>query len=363
VVPLQVRRSEKLRAVRRLADCHPRDDRSRAGIRRSLWVYEMACLLENIILRHLYRFLPFRRLAIFVASLTWLWQAGCLFCVLEGTQISTPNGNVPVEKLRVGQTVVSMSPDGREFPVRVVAISSALVLRNLELRVEGIDRVLAVTAGHPIATEWGWVEAGMIRAGDMIRTRQGLRKVVHVSVRRGTRRAYDVTIGPDGCFFAENVFVNNKSLLMPPTVDRVAGTYFGYLSNGPQWFCRLRLSPNMRGLCAIGGGGWTRTSLYEVESWKLTGARIEISLCPISASGKGRTMTMVGQTYGGAMNLEVRMLAYPGKYDRFHLELFPEREFESMLVELRQAMSFPDGENHRRQAPCDSPPEPVEMGD
>lgn len=72
-------------------------------------------------------------------------------CFVRGTRISTPEGEVPVEKIREGQEIVTDTG-----PRRVLDISRREAYALVELRLSS-GRVLRCTPEHPIFTDVGWV--------------------------------------------------------------------------------------------------------------------------------------------------------------------------------------------------------------
>jgi hypothetical protein len=92
----------------------------------------------------------------------------CLYCVEQGTFITTPNGAIPVEEIQEGDAVVSYDTNS-DSPVigHVSALASREVDEIYEIQVG--SRVLYVSAEHPIYTKHrGWVEARHLSFDDEV---------------------------------------------------------------------------------------------------------------------------------------------------------------------------------------------------
>ena len=87
-------------------------------------------------------------------------------CVEQGTQVLTPSGPVPIERLKPGDTV--LGADRKTIlPVTVRSLMQVQPGEYLELSVNG--RILRVTDEHPIETAPGvFRSASHLRQGDRI---------------------------------------------------------------------------------------------------------------------------------------------------------------------------------------------------
>ena len=82
------------------------------------------------------------------------------WCFIAGTLIATPNGDVPIERLSIGDEVITSSGVGKV---------SALGERKTELAtVHYGDRTLTGSLDHPIYTQRGWVELSNLRSDDIL---------------------------------------------------------------------------------------------------------------------------------------------------------------------------------------------------
>lgn len=112
--------------------------------------------------------LPYSRSCDFVApSHASGCAMSCAYCVVEGTLIATPTGEVPVEQIRDGDEVFAYGSSSERLVIaRVCGTAAREVEEVIEIQVGG--RVLRVTAEHPILTRRGWVEAGGLTEDDEV---------------------------------------------------------------------------------------------------------------------------------------------------------------------------------------------------
>jgi hypothetical protein len=184
-----------------------------------------------------------RTLAMLAAMLCVSFTLGCsgpVMCILEGSQVATPRGDVPIESLRVGDQVITRV-DGTETIGKVTWTKAAPSREHLEIALENAS-TLRVTDQHPIATPDGFIKAGKLTSGDTVLTRSGQSVIKSVSQRRAAATIYDLSIEPGNVFFAEGVLVHNKSFARPPLVKKFAGIWLGLGPNG--FDQRLEIRPD-----------------------------------------------------------------------------------------------------------------------
>lgn len=87
-------------------------------------------------------------------------------CFPEGTPVSTPRGNIPIENLYVGQPVHTATGVGE-----IEAISARPATRLIEIEVED-GTVVQCTANHPLFTSDGWVRAEALEVGACVIRRE-----------------------------------------------------------------------------------------------------------------------------------------------------------------------------------------------
>ncbi len=121
------------------------------------------------------------------AEATGKKTGGC--CFVAGTPVHTNHGDVPVEKVEVGDEVQSRNREtGKLESERVTELTPLHKNQLVELRVEGEHDSLRPSIDHPFWVRRGnlpnerWIVAGNIRVGDLLKTVQGTwRRVVTIT--------------------------------------------------------------------------------------------------------------------------------------------------------------------------------------
>jgi hypothetical protein len=139
-------------------------------------------------------------------------------CIVEGEQIITPLGTIPVEEISVDDKVISVSASGEQVISLVVAKQTASSDSYIELILDGQEESLRVTSAHPIATLSCWKRAGDLAVGEWVRTQNELKRVRTVSYRAGPVKVYNITVSPYSNFLAEGILVHNKTIA--PSTDQ-----------------------------------------------------------------------------------------------------------------------------------------------
>ena len=145
-------------------------------------------------------------------------------CVEQGTQVLTPSGPVPIERLKPGDTVLGVDRQTL-LPVTVRSIMRVQPDEYLEISVSG--RVLRVTAEHPIETAPGVFRiASRLRQGDRIILHEDghvagatIASLRHV---QSSKPAYNLLVSPAGTYLANSMVVHNKGCFLPDTPVRTA---------------------------------------------------------------------------------------------------------------------------------------------
>ncbi len=128
-------------------------------------------------------------------------------CFVPGTRIATPDGNRPIESLRLGDTVYGVEPGGRLVATAVAGV----YLNHAVERWLRTDRgVLRTTDEHPLLTADGFVEAGDLGAGDRLATARGLLAVREVGRGAAEVPVYTLKVGGPHTFVADGAIVHNK---------------------------------------------------------------------------------------------------------------------------------------------------------
>ncbi len=141
----------------------------------------------------------------------------CATCFVAGTLVATPHGERAIERLRVGDSVLSEDPTAGKVEaeaVQAVIQDPVSPLLAVEL---GDGSAITTTVTHAFwvdegASKPGWLEAGRLRVGDRLREADGT-EVVVAGLRRNVGRAvvYTLTVAKDHTFFAgaAQVLVHN----------------------------------------------------------------------------------------------------------------------------------------------------------
>jgi RHS repeat-associated protein len=231
----------------------------------------------------------------------------CGLCFAEGTKVNTPEGQVNIEQLRVGDKVRStlldytktdgwtavnaatwrliklrmpnpgdssdvyemellrpldwitktgavkggalevefpeMNLRGRAEVVGILAcpkikpgpgrvVLSTLTHRSpqlMEIKIEGQEQILEPTVTHPFFSEdrRDWVQAGELRVGEMVRTKECPARIAEIKWKPGTHRVYNIEVEADHTYF-----VAKLGILVHNTCGKVVPNPHGKLG-GP----------------------------------------------------------------------------------------------------------------------------------
>ncbi len=143
-------------------------------------------------------------------------------CFPAGTPIRTPDGTRPVETIRAGDVVTSISPDGVEVTRKVQSVFKTWN-RLIEVRTD--DGTLVTTPTQPLALVSGELRAsGELKVGDQIWRWEGhARKAVTVRSVISTGReeaVFNLVLGDSVVFIADGFVVRSK----PPLRDAKSTT-------------------------------------------------------------------------------------------------------------------------------------------
>ena len=147
---------------------------------------------------------------------------GCTPCFPAGITVAARHGTVAIERLTVGDTVLSEDPmTGTVEPERVLAVLDDGVKPLIALDLSDGSRIRA-TANHvfwvdrgPRLRGSGWLQAGQLRPGDVLRTASGGHvRVAAVHWNQGDAPVYTLTVASDHTFFVgtARVLVHNADL-------------------------------------------------------------------------------------------------------------------------------------------------------
>ncbi|TNE47360.1 MAG: hypothetical protein EP343_19490 [Deltaproteobacteria bacterium] len=163
---------------------------------------------------------------IFISSL----HSACVSCFPAGTLILTPKGQISIERLRVGQFVVSYDHQTGKFRKNRVL---ALHRHHFQLygKYEFMNgTTLLSTSEHPIfnTTLDKYVSISSLNTKDAIFTLHKVERTLqflpsHLFQRSkifGIGTVYNLTVGRDHNYFANNILVHNKS--EPPSPNTLS---------------------------------------------------------------------------------------------------------------------------------------------
>ncbi len=137
-------------------------------------------------------------------------------CLAAGTLVDTPLGQVPIERLQVGDAVVGRDAAGQ--PVQATVRAVTVVKPGEFFLLEAGGRVLRATAEHPVQTAPGtWTRADHLAAHATLYTADGPTVLDRVVRQPAAAPAYNLIVSPGGTFFAGGFLVHNKGCFLPDT--------------------------------------------------------------------------------------------------------------------------------------------------
>jgi hypothetical protein len=142
-------------------------------------------------------------------------------CFPAGTAIRTPAGPQPIERLREGDVVTTVGPDGAAAPGTVAAVFTT-TNRLVQVRTEAGD--LVTTTTQPLALAGGGFRAaGELQAGDRVWRWDGRERravtVRSVAPTGREERVFNLILGEPVAFVADGFLVRSK----PPAPVRAGG--------------------------------------------------------------------------------------------------------------------------------------------
>lgn len=145
-------------------------------------------------------------------------------CLVQGTPVLTPSGQVAIENLQPGDTVLGV--DGRSLlPVNVQAVTQVRPDAFYEIVVD--RHALRITAEHPIETAPGVFRiASVLHPGNtvLVTDRGMIRSSTIKSILRkpADLTAYNLLVAPIGTYVADGVVAHNKGCFLPETLIQQA---------------------------------------------------------------------------------------------------------------------------------------------
>lgn len=277
------------------------------------------------------------------------WTTGCIvpLCLVEGTLVSTPTGPIPIEDIRIGQQVTSISETGDEVTGRVVSTVTGNADAYLQIQLvsaAGELHALNVTGSHPLATGTGWKPARQLCSGELIQSREGDWRIRAINAVSRKVRVHDLTVEPHHTFLANGVLVHNKSFAAPPSRDAMLGVWIGQLDDSWNTLMRMELRPDGTGLMACKAGSHD-PRLYEITEWTLDQWELNFKIRQIAPGGNTRVLTMHGKAKGWrSLQLDVRAQEHDTSWDQARVRMRREDDVERDLEALKKRMLSPESQ-------------------
>jgi intein/homing endonuclease len=138
----------------------------------------------------------------------------CTACFIAGTKIKTPDGEIPIERIKEGDSVIAVSPDGKEKTVKVLKTIFHPKATPLHLTASGGYSV-DTTAEHPFMAPSGtFVLAGELSIGDEIMALEsGAARAVRITSIKylvGEVPVYNLEVEAPNTYIANGFVVHNK---------------------------------------------------------------------------------------------------------------------------------------------------------
>lgn len=143
-------------------------------------------------------------------------------CFVAGTEISTPNGKTPIEKIEPGDKVISWNEDTNEIIESTVGKVSKASVNNLVRLTLDNEIVLKVTKKHPFfVKEKGWVTADKLEWGDVCVKQDGSESFIStVEIFEDNTMVYNLhEVEPAHTFYTNDILVHNKCFTFETPIE------------------------------------------------------------------------------------------------------------------------------------------------
>jgi hypothetical protein len=130
-------------------------------------------------------------------------------CFLAGTMIETPTGRKPIEKINIGDIVISFDGESLARSQDPVIDTIKRVARGYFIIKIG-NQYMNVTAEHPIRTINGWTKAGELTVGDVVHCFESTASVSSIEYVETLVVVYNLTVDGNHTYYANGIAVHNK---------------------------------------------------------------------------------------------------------------------------------------------------------
>lgn len=130
-------------------------------------------------------------------------------CFPAGTLISTPNGEIPIENIKVGDMVKAFNNDGKIYNRKVVAIKDITKSEKI-YTIKTSNGNVSSTPKHRYFTQNNeFIEAEKLNVGDCLFTTNGYSKIVEIVIDNRAENVYNFEVEDLHTYFANGFGVHN----------------------------------------------------------------------------------------------------------------------------------------------------------
>lgn len=169
-------------------------------------------------------------------------------CFVKGTSISTPNGQVLVENLRVGDTVLCFNKKGELKESKVLIAKHHQIHQTVEIKTTSTSAI--TTVWHKYFIEGNKFKmAKYLKLGDKVQVIKNgkleIEEVLEISFKSDVREVYKVTVDKYHTYFGNNLASHNISIAIRTVSVNYMQITVTYLPNAGNFFIMMikRLSP------------------------------------------------------------------------------------------------------------------------
>ncbi len=154
-------------------------------------------------------------------------------CLAGGTPILTQRGPIAIERVRIGDLVLSKHPDSGELRLQPVLRTTVrepeqlicITVQNADPEVSHPTHVIRASGGHPFWVSGnGWVRARNIKVGMRLHGLSQFSEVKSVEVEEKATRTYNLIVNDFHSYFAGNEQVlSHDNTVIEPVRCRVPG--------------------------------------------------------------------------------------------------------------------------------------------